>query len=279
MGYVNNLAELIDGEVAALEPAYPTRGADMLLVRGYDRLHRLRRGRKQRSFLNMKYSDVAAQIANEMGLMPRCDATQEKHDYIFQTNQTNIDFLKGLARRINYELVVKNKELHFRKPRTDRSTSFTLEWGKSLKSFAPRMSTSGQVSEVVVRGWDPKGKKEIVGRAKKGDVKKDLKGSSTGPVTAERAFGQVETSVCSYPIFDRAEADALARSELNKRALNFLVGEGTCIGETDIRSGIVLELKGLGKRFSGNYYVASTTHTYVNGQGYSTSFTVQRSSW
>ena len=181
MGYMDALAELIDGEVSALEPIYPTRGADMLIVRGYDRLHRLRRGRKQRSFVKQKYSDVANKIAGELGLTPKIDPTEKVHDYIFQTNQTNIDFLKSLAKKINYELVVEKKELHFRKPLTDKSKKFTLEWYKSLKSFYPRMSTIAQVSEVIVRGWNPRKKKEIIGKAKKTDVKDKLKGAKTGP--------------------------------------------------------------------------------------------------
>jgi phage protein D len=59
-------------------------------------------------------------------------------------------------------------------------------------------------------------------------------------------------------------------------AVDFITGEGTAIGNTDIRAGEVVELNGLGKRFSGLYYITSSTHE-VGPKGYRTRFTVGRS--
>jgi phage protein D len=57
--------------------------------------------------------------------------------------------------------------------------------------------------------------------------------------------------------------------------VDFITGEGTAIGNTDIRAGEVVELNGLGKRFSGLYYVTSSTHE-VGPKGYRTRFNVGR---
>jgi phage protein D len=57
--------------------------------------------------------------------------------------------------------------------------------------------------------------------------------------------------------------------------VDFITGEGTAIGNTDIRAGRVIELRKLGQRFSGLYYVTSSTHR-VDQNGYITQFTVER---
>src|SRR5215471_15169677 len=62
MGDVGNLASLITGEITALEPEFVTSRLPVLTVRGYDRRHRLQRGRKTRTFLQKKDSDIAKQI-------------------------------------------------------------------------------------------------------------------------------------------------------------------------------------------------------------------------
>ena len=59
MGGEGDLTKLISGEITALEPEFVTSRIPLLRVRGYDRRHRLQRGRKTRTFLQQKDSDIA----------------------------------------------------------------------------------------------------------------------------------------------------------------------------------------------------------------------------
>ena len=59
-------------------------------------------------------------------------------------------------------------------------------------------------------------------------------------------------------------------------ALAYISGEGLCIGRTDLRAGKVIKIEGLGRRFSGLYYVTATRHTYTPAAGYRTAITVKR---
>jgi Bacteriophage probable baseplate hub protein len=52
-------------------------------------------------------------------------------------------------------------------------------------------------------------------------------------------------------------------------------GSGSTVGLPDIRAGCVIMLERLGKRFSGRYFVTSTTHTIGDG-GYTTQFQCRR---
>jgi len=275
MGFVDQVSSLIVGEVTALEPQFSENAAPTLKVHGYDRLHRFRRGRKTRTFLDMKDSDIAQQVASELQLRADTEDSQISHEYVLQSNQTDIDFLLERARRINFELVVKDKTLFFRKAANDRSKVVSIEFGLTLKCFYPRLSTMKQVSEVLVQGWNHKTKEAIVGRAQQGDELSKMNGSKLGVAISESAFSATKNIVVDKPVFSQGEANQIAKGLFNEMTVDFITGEGVAIGNTNIRAGQVIELLKLGQRFSGPYYVTSSTHR-IDRKGYTTGFTVAR---
>ncbi len=272
-GYAESLHSLIVGEVTALEPEFPPDETPLLTIRGYDRLHRLRRGRKTRSFTKMKDSEAAAKIARELGLKIEADDSQVVHEYLLQNNQSDIDFLLERARRIRYEVKVQGTTLSFRKAADDRTKVVSLKYGVTLQSFAPRLNTLQQVSEVAVQGWSPKRREPIAGKAQKGDAK--AAGDTLGAALAERAFFAAKAAVVDHPVGSAQEAAQIAKARFNDLAMEFVTGEGVAVGEPALRAGRVVELLGLGKRFSGAYYLTSTLHR-VGPAGYNTAFTVAR---
>jgi phage protein D len=277
IGFVDNLKSMMKGEVTALEPEFSDTESPTLKVHGYDLLHRFRRGRKTRSFTNMKDSQIAEQIAGELNLSGQADDTEIAHEYVLQANQTDVDFLLERARRINYEVIVKDKTLLFRKAANNTGKVITLQYGLTLKSFYPRLSTLRQVSEVVVQGWNPKKKEAISGRARAGDENSKMSGSKLGSAISESAFFKTQSFIVDKPIFSEGEAAQIAKGKFNELAVEFITGEAVGIGNTDVRAGVVVELKGLGKRFSGLYYVTSSTHV-IDQSGYTTRFMLERNS-
>ncbi len=276
MGHGNNLNPIMVGEITGLEPEFARDATPTLLVRGHDLRHRLLRGRKTRSFTQMKDSDMASQIARERGLTLKVQDSRVKQEYVLQNNQTDWDFLQHRAQRIGYEVGVDNKTLYFREHQTKTKSELTLSREEDLIEFSPRLSTMNQADWVKVQGWNPQQKQAIVGKAKVGDETTTMGGSTSGPKAVRRAYGQAVYSIVTQPLMSQAEADQMALGQFNNQALAYITGEGICQGRTDLRAGQVIEITGIGKRFSGLYYVISTNHRYSRSQGYSTSFTVRR---
>ena len=54
-----------------------------------------------------------------------------------------------------------------------------------------------------------------------------------------------------------------------------ITGRGSTVGVPDLRAGSVIVIEGVGKRFSGKYFVTSTTHK-IDDSGYTTGFTGRR---
>ncbi len=277
LGYEGNLAALIKGEITGLEPVFTSNSRPSLKVRGYDRRHRLQRGRKTKTFVQQKDSEIAAQIASEpgVGLTAKVEDSQVVHDYVLQANQTDLEFLQERARRIQYEVVVDDKTLLFRPVGNAESESMILTPEDDLWEFYPRLSSMGMVSEVTVRSWNPKEKKEILGQAKTGDEVSTMGGENSGAALAESAFEAAIWRIGDRRVATQAEADQLAKAHFNREVLGLITGEGVCRGRADLRAGKVIQIDGIGKRFSGRYYVTSASHRY-GPPGYFTYFTVRR---
>jgi phage protein D len=270
------LVEVMSGEITGLEPEFPEQGPVQLVVRGYERLYRLGHGRKTRSFRNVKDSDIASQVAGDWKLTAEVEDTPITHEYVLQSNQTDLEFLRERARRIRYELRAVGKKLRFRKPAEPAGAAASLTMGKELLSFSARLSLVGQTDAVLVQGWSAKDKKEVQGRAGGSDLTK-LGPGGTGADLAGRLL-KAEPVVGVLELPDSAEeAELLARASLNHGGFALVAGEATCMGNPLVTAGVVVELKELGTRFSGAYYVTSSTHTVSTRKGYTTHFSVRRS--
>ena len=275
MGYRDNLKTIFQGEITGLEPEFPYQQPPILTLRGYDRRHRLMGKRKTRTFLNMKDSDIANQIAGDWSLTPDTENTQVTLDYVLQHNQTDFEFLQDRAQRIGYEMVVTNTALQFRPRKNDGGATLTLRREVELLEFNVRLTTMRQVEEMFVQGWNPKDKKEVVAHSRTGD-ERPMDGSTSGPAMVRRVFSGTGGKTVNTPVLSQAEADQLASGWFDEMALCYIEGEGLCIGLPELRAGTLVKVEGLGRRFSGSYYVVSTEHSYRPKVGYRTAFHVRR---
>ncbi|MBC1221001.1 phage late control D family protein [Nostoc sp. UCD121] len=276
MGYEQELKTLMVGEITGLEPEYTQDAAPILVVRGHDLRHRLLRGSHTKSFLKIKDSEIVSQIARTRGLTAKVTDSKVKLEYILQHNQTDWDFLKERAKRIGYEVAVEQKTLYFRPHNNAKAKVLTLTYGEDLQEFFPRLSTMNQVQQLEIKGWIPKDKKEVLGKAVVGKEGGTMAGSTSGTKATKKAFGESSYTIVNQPVSSKEEADSMALGQFQDMAIAYISGEGSCQGNPNLRAGKVIEIVGLGKRFSGFYYIISAEHTYSKNQGYKTSFTVRR---
>jgi phage protein D len=283
---------IFKGEVVGIEPFYKTGGESKCIVRAFNRLHRLLRGRKSITFMDKKDSEIASLIAKANGLNADAENTGVAHKHVYQHNQTDLEFLRLIAARNGFEVLCEDKTLFFRKPRADKSSGVELRinddtGGLMLKSFSPRLSSAGLVKEVEVRSWNPEKKEEIVARA-------TASGSSLGKkIGADEAqvFGQRVTFTVDRPVSSVEEAKKLAEAKLNDILMDFVAGDGLCIGSPDIRAGSVVTIlvnpDKNDDRFNGEYFVTGASHRYAHsgtgggaggegGGGYVTAIRVRR---
>ncbi len=267
-------AKLLAGEITAIETHFSHGVGPTLTIRGYDQSHRLHRVRQTKPYLQKTDSDIAKDIARDCGLKAQVDDSGKVHEYVLQDNQTDYEFLRERARRIGFRWFVKEDTLYFKKALGTADRIPVLEWGMNLLDFEARMTTARQVTEVIVRGWDPKNKKEIIGRATTPRDPAGVGGTRTGGQAAKKAFNiESKEIVTNRPVATQAEADALAQSKCDEIGNAFIQAEGICGGNPAVSAGAEVELKGVGQPFSRRWRITHSLHRYEKLE-YTTHFTI-----
>lgn len=266
-GHDDKLETILRGEIVALDFDANRGRAAQFSVRAYDRSHRLRRGTQRRTFANMKESDIASQIADKNGFSAKVEDSGEALDYVLQDNLSDYEFLQRRAAKIDYEVVVDGKDLIFR-PREGQKTVM-LDAAKDVVEFSAQLKAMDQVGTVEVHGWDSEKKEMFKGTSANAKAApKDTDG--------ETPFGKAKLVVVNQEVRKQAEADQIAEAEFERRARRSMGIEGRCWGRTDLRAGVVVDLQGAGKRFSGKYRLISVTHQYAPRYEFWTSFSAER---
>ena len=263
--------ELIDAEVTSIESEYGAHGT-LAVVRGYDRSHRLAAGRKTATYLNTKYSDIASQVASAASLSADVDETEGTFDHVFQINQSDLDFLYGLARQVGYDCRVEGESLLFKRPvestsapaeATGESTRPTeLVWGDNLLDFRARMSAVAQVSKVEVRGWDPKNKQEVIGTAEATATNAEL---PTKPGDLADKVGGQTLVVVDHGVNNQQAADQLATARAEQIGSAAYEATAVAAGSPDLKAGVAVSVGGVDPALAGKWVVSGSRHEFGDG--------------
>ncbi len=289
LGYVGDLRDMMEGEITQVTPTYPASGVPTVTIAGHSLMHRLSGGNITQTFQNTTPKQIAEKIAQQTNLAVQADDVPVQMEYVIQPNQSHLAFLKGLARGLHFEILVRNKTLIFRKTQEAAPKVLTLIWfgpqesfapppdTMPLKSFSPQMNGLAPATSVQTRSWDSQNKKAIVSNATSANQTSLMGGQQRGGDASMAAYNQPRCVVhVNRPCASQQENDQDASSTYNAKALQFIEGTAETIGIPELWSGQVVELKGLGPTFTGCYLVDEATHT-LDENGYNTSIKVKRS--
>jgi phage protein D len=272
---VSSAVNLISGEITALEPNMASDGHVTMTIRGYDKTHRLYFGRTTKTYLNIKDSDLASQVASAAGLTVEADATSITYPQVFQYNQTGMEFLKARAERIGYQVYGLDGKLYFKKSDNFPSSMGDLVFLDNLMSFEPRWTLSHQASETDVKGWDPVQKTAISSTTSspgsavnQGGMEKTAGSYLSSAIAAEKYV------IVDRPVTSQADAQGIGDGIGNTISREFVQAEGVCVGAPELKAGVTVNIDNVGTRFSGMYFITSATHIYNANVGYETRFTV-----
>jgi uncharacterized protein involved in type VI secretion and phage assembly len=255
------------GRIAAVEPEFG-RGGAILAARAYDASHALNRVRRNATYQNMTADDIARKLATQAGLqLGTVEPAGSPQAFVQQHGETDLRLLWRLAAAADFEVVVEDDKLHFRRAGGRAADPpVKLRWGEGLVSFRPRATAARQVGDVTVRGWDAG-----LGQSVQATVSPPAPDSSIGlkssPPTGNSSV------VPRHAVVDQAEAESAARSMAGHLANASIDAEGTAQGDPHVRAGARVEIQGVGSRFGGTYALTSVTHRFRGRRGYETHFT------
>ena len=264
MGYSGNLFEMIVGKITAIESDFFSGETPTITIRGDDlAVYELTGPTRERAFIDMKYSEIVKTIAGDIGLNAIVDPTGKYEPVLRKKNEESylVFIEEKLRKKVGFEFKVEGKTLYFIKPGDEKKELFTLKLGKDLISFNPVLRTSESVTMVEVRAHNPNNpNKPFVGKAGVESTEKLETGKKV---------------ISNVIVTSDEQAQKYADAELQKAGNGMTTGTGDCIGIPGLRKGVNINLEGMGKLFSGSYYVIKTTHT-IDNNGYKTQFSVKK---
>lgn len=274
--------ELITGYITQIKPHLDgDENQSFLEICGMDASSLMSVEEKIKDWPNKTDSDIAREIFQSYNLTPEVDETTVVHDEAVATiiqRETDIQFLKRLARRNGFECFVKGETGYFRKPvLTDPPQPvLAIHFGgeTNLVSFEARLSAL-RPTAVEMHQIDTIGKQiqdAVVESSEQRQLGRDGTVSVTVPngvvarlfVKQAVATGQPEMENLCRALFDEAEWFIEARGEVE-----------TATYDAVLQPRKLVPIKGVGESFSGLYYVTSVQHRF-NIDGYVQQFTARR---
>jgi phage protein D len=294
LGYAGQpLLPVFEGEMTGIEANMPAGGMPTLSVTALDRLNRLAQGSYGRGFGPLPDALIAAILSAENLLVPSIDPALAAAstaiavvNFIFngsgrkQKSQTDLELLQEIANYYDADFWVEGSTLYLSRFFKEYTPSTTLNWGESLLSFSPRVSTVGQyfgigvkftlreipLSFTVAVSWNFN-TQSIAINVVPGGTEAYLK-SLIGPIDTI-----IDRPISSPP--DIIDSAMFITRKLRNALNNRLTASGSAVGDPAIVANTVVQFNGLGPDFSGNYRVTQATHT-IDTNGYRTNFKVRK---
>jgi Bacteriophage probable baseplate hub protein len=267
---------LFDGRVSAISAKFPEGGTPQVGVLAEDRLQDLRMTRRTRAFADATLADVVRKIATDQGLQPDVDASGETYKLLAQVNQSDLAFVRDLARREDVQVWVEGTKLKAVQRARRQGGTVELAWAGTLRAFEVCADLAHQRTKLCASGWNVADKQVAKNEAGEAAIRAELAGGESGAGILQRAFGErADTLAHGLPCSD-AQARVLAEASFRHLARRFVVGRGVAETKPELRVGAKVKLTGLGPLFEGEYIVAETVIRYDAAAGLRTEFACER---
>ncbi len=277
------------------------KGALTLSVEAQDKGILMHKDDRARSFENVTRAEVAHTIATEEGYEAEAvfiDDTVVKYSVITQAAETNAQFLKRLADKEGFEFYVDHDGFHWHARRLDQKPARVLQWYMlpdvgDIISFDVDTDVGGKKGSASVAGRDPLAKADIKATADASTTPRttlaptpevpapttkvpiSVLDKTTGELTtvykdAPAKNGAAAASAQPTTATTQAEAKRGADATFRRSQQNTVTLTLSLIGDPGIAAKQVVEVRGIGKRMSGKYYLTEVKHV-ISSSGYTIS--------
>ena len=274
--------EILTGFITQLKPHIgPDEDSSYLEIYGMDPSCLMSLEEKIKVWPNMSDSDIASQIFGEYNLTPEVEDTGITHDEAFATitqRDTDIQFLKRLARRNGFECLVSGESGFFRKPVLDSEPlpflaihfggeTNLISFDAKLNSLRPVKVEMHQIDTVAKEVQDA-----VVETGEQTALGRDRAESLTVPngivprmhVRQTVSVNQPAMDKLCRALFDEAEWLIEATGEVE-----------TPLYGAVLRAKSLVPIKGVGEVFSGTYYITNVKHVFTTDK-YTQQFRARR---
>lgn len=228
-------------------------------------------GRKNACFHDSTDSDVMAEIFKSNGFSSSeldIEDTTLSHKELVQYNCTDWDFILIRAEASGKVILTLDDKIIIKSPTVTGDPVLSLLYGDNMIELDAEIDSRGQYSSVISKAWDMANQSPVQSEAKEPSNIEEL-----GNLAASDLAQSLEA-----PEFLLNHSGAITPDELQtwadarmlKSRLAKVRGRVKFGGFASLNPGDVLEVKGLGKRFSGKAFVSGVRQDYDGAHGWKT---------
>ncbi|WP_250454444.1 contractile injection system protein, VgrG/Pvc8 family [Caballeronia sp. ATUFL_M2_KS44] len=250
---------LFSGDISGLAYLYESGDGRQLRVRAYDRLGRLARRQKQRTFAQTSLLEVAGELVADLGIDVACDLPDVAIDHAIQHEQTDLRFLSDLAARNGLYAFLAGRTLRLvalRGARPAPDAVIEMAMGRELLEARFSRNDMAACASVSAHGWNSATAEVHRAMAEHGAAPGETSGFASATSLANRAF-------C-----DDAHAERHAQAEFDFHAARASGMAGVANGDPRLRPGARVAVEGVARALRGPYLLAAVSHTVSAESGY-----------
>lgn len=218
--------------------------------------------KKTKTFENKTDSAIISEILSENG-MSDCsiESTTIENKKFSQTEATDWDIVLSRAEENGFTVCLDANTISIKRPDVTQSPVLRLASGDSILSFSGELIAEHQPSTVEGYGYDDK-QSLLTVTAKEPSV--NNQGNLQAKALAEQFGGLTQSYFLNTPT-TTAELESFVNSKLLRTRLSAIRGSISFVGSPLVKTGSIILLEGVGKRYNGSAYVSAVTHSISKG--------------
>lgn len=230
-----------------------------MVVECRDNAYPATQGRKNRIFEKKKDNEIIKEVLSDYGSVD-VDATPYQHPTLVQYYCSDWDFALSRADANGLFVFTDGSKIKVKKPEVSGSPVHTVTFGTDITAFDLELSSDDQFTQYEAVSWSPKEQKAVKVTAAAPSLNKQGDLQPKNIASGDSLLLQTDAPTDEKALKQWADGMAL------KAGLARYQGSISFYGSAKVKPGCIIELKGLGKRFNGNLFVGSVTHTLENNE-------------
>jgi Rhs element Vgr protein len=241
-------------------------GETELILDCRDEAVKMTLGRHNVYYENKKDSEIIEEVIKKYkGLTHEIDPTSPSHLEMVQHHCTDWDFLLTRAEANGKLVIVDDGKISVKPPQTEEKETVSVLFGSTLIDFEAQMDGRNQWKSIEAKSWDYAGQRLFEHTTD--SVKINELGNIDGAQLGEKLSPQkYELRHSGQAIVE--ELQEWTKSMMQISRLSKIQGRAKFTGFGELKPGQLINLQGVGARFTGKAYVSAVRQDVYNGSWY-----------
>jgi Rhs element Vgr protein len=264
-GYEGDSTPIFTGVIVKQGIEITRNEGSKLIVHLTDEAIKMTLERNNALFEKVKDSDLIGQLITANGLTKDVAATNTVHEEVVQYYCSDWDLMLTRAEMNGLVVIASAGKVAVQTPDTQQSAVLRVEYGESILELDAEMDAATQFASSAIKSYTWDVDQQKLADSGPGSVSVTEQGNYSSAELA-KVFGVKKFSQQTGAPIEKTALQDWSSAELLKSKLAKIRGSVRFQGSALAKVGKVIELAGLGQRFSGTAFIAGVHHSITEGR-------------